>query len=56
MSLTVNEVDGAKSAVNLIPHALAVTTLGRFEPGRRVHLEIDMRARCLERLLSEQAA
>ena len=34
VSLTVNDVDGARFAVNLIPHTLAVTTLGQLARGR----------------------
>ena len=44
-SLTVNEVDGRRFGVNLIPHTLKVTTLNRLQPGSRVNLEIDMLAR-----------
>ena len=51
VSLTVNEVNGAKFAANLIPHTLAVTTLGRLEVAGRVNLEVDLLARYLERLL-----
>jgi len=50
VSLTVNEVDGVKFAVNLIPHTLEVTTLGRLAAGARVNLEIDTLARYVERL------
>lgn len=53
VSLTVNEVDGAKFAINLIPHTLAVTTLGALAPGARLNLEIDLLARYVERLQSE---
>jgi riboflavin synthase len=51
VSLTVNRVDGADFEVNLIPHTLQVTTLGRLAPGARVNLEVDLIARYLERLL-----
>ncbi len=51
VSLTVNEVDGARFGVNLIPHTLEVTTLGRLVPGATVNLEIDQVARYVERLL-----
>jgi riboflavin synthase len=54
VSLTVNEVDGARFAVNLIPHTLAVTTLGGLRPGMRVNLEVDPIARYVERLIGEQ--
>ncbi|MEO8507960.1 MAG: riboflavin synthase [Betaproteobacteria bacterium] len=50
VSLTVNEVDGACFAVNLIPHTLAVTTLESLAPGTRVNLEIDLVARYVARL------
>ena len=50
VSLTVNEVDGVRFAVNLIPHTLAVTTLKTLAPGARVNLEIDLVARYVARL------
>jgi riboflavin synthase len=50
VSLTVNEVAGAKFSINLIPHTLEVTTLGRLKPGARLNLEIDLLARYVERL------
>jgi riboflavin synthase len=51
VSLTVNAVRGAEFEVNLIPHTLAVTTLGRVRTGDRVNLEADPLARYAERLL-----
>ena len=51
VSLTVNRVRGAKFEVNLIPHTLKVTTLGRLARGAKVNLEVDLLARYLERLL-----
>jgi riboflavin synthase len=50
VSLTVNEVEGARFGVNLIPHTLTVTTLGALQPGDRVNVEVDLLARYLERL------
>ena len=50
VSLTVNTVEGACFAVNLIPHTLAVTTLGALAPGRPVNLEVDLIARYVARL------
>jgi riboflavin synthase len=50
VSLTVNEVDGARFGVNLIPHTRDVTTLGNLLPGAAVNLEIDQVARYVERL------
>jgi riboflavin synthase len=52
VSLTVNEVAGARFGVNLIPHTLQVTTLGGLVPGAAVNLEIDPVARYVERLLA----
>jgi riboflavin synthase len=54
VSLTVNEVEGVKFAVNLIPHTLEVTTLGSLAAGARVNLEIDLLARYVERLTEPQ--
>lgn len=51
VSLTVNEVDGRRFGVNLIPHTAAATTLGAKQPGDRVNLEIDQIARYVHRLL-----
>jgi riboflavin synthase len=51
VSLTVNEVSGQNFGVNVIPHSLAQTTIGRLEPGARVNLEIDMLARYVARLI-----
>jgi riboflavin synthase len=52
VSLTVNDVSGTRFAINLIPHTLEVTTLGRVQPGARLNLEIDLLARYVERLSS----
>jgi riboflavin synthase len=54
VSLTVNRVDGPGFELNLIPHTLEVTTLGRLAPGDRVNLEVDLIARYLERLLEQR--
>ena len=50
-SLTVNEVDGARFGINLIPHTLTVTTWGRKKPGDLINIEIDPLARYVARLL-----
>jgi riboflavin synthase len=52
VSLTVNRVRGRKFEVNLIPHTLKVTTLGRLAPGSNVNLEVDLLARYTEQLLN----
>lgn len=50
VSLTVNDVEGPRFSVNLIPHTLEVTTLNEYRAGTRVNLEVDIIARYLERL------
>ncbi len=52
VSLTVNEVDGCRFGINLIPHTRDVTTLGVLEVGMTANLEIDVIARYVERLLN----
>ena len=49
-SLTVNEVEGNRFGVNLIPHTQSVTTWGDARPGDAVNLEIDTLARYVARL------
>lgn len=51
VSLTVNRIDGDAFEVNLIPHTLEATTLGRLREGSRVNLEVDLIARYVERML-----
>ncbi len=55
VSLTVNAVeDGEDSrfSVNLIPHTLAVTTLGDLQQDSPFNLEVDLMARYVQRMLS----
>jgi len=54
VSLTVNEVDGCRFSVCLIPHTLQITTLGSLEAGDAVNLEVDLIARYLERLMDPE--
>ena len=51
VSLTVNEVAGDRFSVLIIPHTLAVTTLGALAVGDEVNLEVDLMARYAARLL-----
>jgi riboflavin synthase len=55
VSLTVNEVDGERFGVNIVPHTFEETTIGQWRPGSRVNIEVDLIARYLERLLSTAA-
>jgi len=51
VSLTVNEVEGARFGVNVIPHTLKATTFGRAREGDRVNVEVDVLARYVARLM-----
>jgi len=51
VSLTVNRIEAGTFEVNLIPHTLEVTTLGRLASGAKVNLEVDLIARYVERML-----
>lgn len=51
VSLTIARRSPAAIAVALIPHTLAVTTLGRRRGGDTVNLEVDILAKYVERLL-----
>lgn len=52
VSLTVAAVTDSGFQVALIPHTLAVTTLGSLRPGDAVNLEVDLIGKYVERLLS----
>jgi riboflavin synthase len=56
VSLTVNEVDGRRFGVNIVPHTQANTTFGAAQAGDRVNLEIDVLARYVARLLGKDLA
>ncbi|SFW57971.1 riboflavin synthase [Luteibacter sp. UNCMF366Tsu5.1] len=51
-SLTVNEVDGQRFGVNLIPHTVAHTVFAARRAGDAVNIEVDVVARYVERLLA----
>ena len=50
VSLTVNDVDGSRFGVNIIPHTRKVTTFSRAKPGVKVNFEADLMARYVARL------
>lgn len=52
ISLTVNQVEEKHFRVSIIPHTLAITTLGELEVGDRVNLEVDLIGKYVEKLLS----
>lgn len=49
-SLTVNEVEGDRFSILLIPHTLAVTTFGARKAGDALNIEVDLMARYAARL------
>ncbi len=59
VSLTVNKTEDSASAcvvdINIIPHTLQNTTLGKLVGGNAVNLEIDLIARYVARTLETQA-
>jgi len=56
VSLTVAGLDGDTVTIALIPHTLAVTTLGRVAPGDPVNLEVDVIAKYVARLTERSPA
>jgi riboflavin synthase len=56
VSLTVNEVQGNRFGVTLIPHTLVHTTFGAAKIGDRVNFEVDMLARYVARLTGQTIA
>jgi riboflavin synthase len=55
VSLTVNSIEDDSFDVNIIPHTLAHTTFGGYQPGTKVNIEVDVVARYVERLLAGRA-
>ncbi len=53
VSLTINEVDGARFGVNIIPHTQKETIFGERRAGDPVNMEIDMLARYVARQLGK---
>ena len=52
VSLTVNKVEGSMFELNIVPHTAQETTLYHLMAGAEVHLEVDVIARYLERLMT----
>ncbi|MFD0040886.1 riboflavin synthase [Streptomyces anulatus] len=55
VSLTVVDAAADHFTISLIPTTLALTTLGRKQPGDPVNLEVDVLAKYVERLLGDRA-
>lgn len=55
VSLTTNDITAESFSVLIIPHTLAVTTIGSWQSGTDVNLEVDLMARYAARLLDARA-
>jgi riboflavin synthase len=59
VSLTVNKTQDSEDAclvdINIIPHTLENTTLGKLKQGDAVNLEVDLIARYIARMMETQA-
>ena len=51
-SLTVNQIDGNRFDVNIVPHTQKKTIFGIYRVGTQVNLEVDIISRYLERLIT----
>lgn len=56
ISLTVNGLKEDSFRLTIVPHTTGETTIGQFQPGTRVNLEVDLVARYLERLMTAGTA
>jgi riboflavin synthase len=54
VSLTLVDVEPDRFSVQLIPHTLATTTLGRLAVGDRLNLETDLLAKYVQNLVRSQ--
>jgi riboflavin synthase len=54
VSLTVARRIPDRFTIALVPHTLAVTTLGEHAPGERLNLEVDVLAKYVEQLLARR--
>ena len=52
VSLTINEVDGSRFRLTIVPHTAGETTLIDLQAGDKVNIEVDLIARYLERLMN----
>ena len=56
VSLTVNKSDGAQFWLNIVPHTAEQTLIHQYQEGDQVHLEVDILARYIERMMQTQSA
>ncbi len=55
VSLTVNDVEGGRFTVNVVPATLQRTIIASYAPGSTVNIEVDIIARYLDRLRTADA-
>ena len=55
VSLTVNSCQGEQFTVSIIPHTLAVTTLGELKQGDMVNIEVDIIGKYVEKMLADKS-
>jgi riboflavin synthase len=55
ISLTIAALDGVKIMAAIIPHTAQVTTVGEKAAGRPIHIEVDVLAKYVERLLDARS-
>ncbi len=53
ISLTLEEVEGDRVAVNIIPHTAGHTNIRTWKAGKPVNIEVDLLAKYVERLLGK---
>lgn len=56
VSLTVNGFVGDHFLLNIVPHTARQTIIQHYSAGRQVHLEVDLLARYLERLMLKESS
>jgi riboflavin synthase len=56
ISLTVNSCERDRFFVSIIPHTLAMTTLGALKEGDQVNIEVDMIGKYVEKMLANRSA
>ncbi len=55
ISLTIAALDGVKIMAAIIPHTAQVTTRGGMSAGQPIHIEVDILAKYVERLMAARS-
>ena len=56
VSLTVNELDGMKFRVNIVPHTRRITLIGELQVGDEINVEVDILSKYVERLMGQSGS